>query len=211
MRTAFLFSCFVSLLPALPALPAGCAGAPKPAAANAQTTSASPNDERQGTVETANDDTATASSEKTAAEKWAEGKIEVNAKNAARTKTDFDPLAMNDELEAAAIPKIVMTDAKALRAKSRADLDASVALVRTESSVEGAAKKLVARLGKPTWTENGSKHVWVANAGAQCHRLVLDTDGSVEVETVAKGKWHMLAATASQNLCTGEIKRGIEK
>jgi hypothetical protein len=84
------------------------------------------------------------------------------------------------------------------------------ATIPKESSVDGAAKKLTTRLGKPSWTENGSKRVWVATGGAQCHRLVLEPDGTAEVETASKTEWRMITATARMNPCTGEIKRGIE-
>ena len=41
-------------------------------------------------------------------------------------------------------------------------------------------------------------------------RLVLEADGPAEIETASKTEWRMLTATARQNPCTGEIKRGIE-
>lgn len=203
MKTALLF-CVASIVVA------GCASAQKSdvvTPASAHTTSAPHRTSEASAAEAPNEK----ASEQTAAEKWAESKVAADGKNATAAKTDLDPLAMNDALETAAIPKIEMTPAKELRTKGRGDLDASLALVRTESSVAGAAKKLTARLGKPTWVENGTKHIWVATSGAQCHRLVLDGDGSIEVETASKNEWRMLAATASQNPCTGEIKRGLEK
>jgi hypothetical protein len=95
-----------------------------------------------------------------------------------------------------------------LGGKSRGDLDAAIGLVKSASTVEEAQKKLTVRLGKPTWTENGQKRVWVANDGSRCHRLVLEQDGSVSVDTAAKSDWNMLSALAKQNACTGEIKRG---
>ena len=149
----------------------------------------------------------------TEAEKWAEQKVkeeEKKAKSSGVAQKGGDPLAMNDALEESNIPKIEMTPAREVRGKSRGDLDAAMALVQSESSVDGAAKKLVVRLGKPSWTENGHKRVWVAAAGAQCHRLVLEADGTAEIETASKSEWRMLTATARMNPCTGEIKRGIE-
>lgn len=148
-----------------------------------------------------------------AAEKWAEDKVKEEEKNAKRsgvTAKGGDPLAMNDALEDSAIPKVEMTPAREVRGKSRGDLDAAMGLLKSESSVDGAAKKLTVRLGKPSWTEDGSKRIWVAAAGAQCHRLVLEADGTAEIETASKSEWRMLTATARQNPCTGEIKRGIE-
>jgi len=149
----------------------------------------------------------------TAAEKWAEEKVAAEAKNAKTSgvaQKGGDPLAMNDALEDSAIPKIEMTPAREVRMKGRGDLDAAMAMLKSESSVDGAAKKLTVRLGKPSWTENGTKRIWVATAGAQCHRLVLSPDGTAEIETASKSEWRSLTATARQNPCTGEIKRGIE-
>lgn len=150
----------------------------------------------------------------TTAEKWAEEKVLADAKLAgggARASGGGDPLAVDGALEDASIPKIERASAKELRAKGRSDLDAGMALVKSSSSVDDAVKKLTVRLGKPTWTENGARRIWVAAAGAQCHRLVLEADGSVEIETASKSEWRLLAATAKQNPCSGEIKRGIDK
>jgi hypothetical protein len=147
------------------------------------------------------------------AEKWAEEKVKEEAqkaKNNGVAQKGGDPLAMNDALEESNIPKIELTPAKEVRVKTRAELDSAMKLVENETSLDGAAKKLTARLGKPSWTENGTKRVWVAAAGAQCHRLVLEADGTAEVETASKTEWRMLTATARLNPCTGEIKRGIE-
>lgn len=149
------------------------------------------------------------------AEKWAEQKVKDEAAAAKAKATGVaqkggDPLAMNDALEESNIPKIEVTPARELRGKGRGDLDAAMGSVQSESSVDGAAKKLTARLGKPSWTENGTKRVWVAMAGGQCHRLVLEPDGTVEIETASKSEWRMLTATARMNPCTAEIKRGIE-
>jgi len=70
-------------------------------------------------------------------------------------------------------------------------------------------RKITARIGKPSWTENGNKRIWIAADGQSCHRLVLEADGSVTSETASKNEWRMLAATAQQNACSGEIKRGL--
>lgn len=197
MKTSLLFTCAASSLLAF-----ACGSSQAPGAT--RTTSAAVTVERSDAPV----------AEKSSAEKWAEQKVLADAKSAKQSGDDKkggDPLAMNDALEDSAIPKIEATPAKELRGKSRGDLDAALALVKTESSVDGAAKKLTVRLGKPTWTENGSRRIWVAKAGAQCHRLVLEADGTVEVETAPSSEWRMLAATAKQNPCTGEIKRGIDK
>lgn len=189
---------------------AACASAQKPepaATSSAALTSA----------ESAN---ANASS-KSAAEEWAEKKIAAEAetakKEAREPREALDPLAMGSELEESSIPKTEITPASQVRAKSPAELNAALAVVKSESSVEGAAQKLTHRLGKPTWTEapksaeNAKRRVWVANTGATCHRLVLEADGTVEVESASKTEWRMLTASARQNPCTGEIKRGIAK
>lgn len=158
-------------------------------------------------------------STKTAAEDWAEQKIraesETSKKEAQGPRESFDPLAMGSELEESSIPKVDVTPANQIRAKSAAELNAALGVVKSESSVEGAAQKLTQRLGKPTWTESPKgaegtkKRVWTANAGATCQRLVLEADGSVELETASRNEWRMLAASARQNPCTGEIKRGM--
>ena len=102
-----------------------------------------------------------------------------------------------------------MTPAKEVRAKSKADLYAGVAVMRSATTVDEAAKKITQRIGKPTWTENGQKRIWVVMAGNKCHRLVLTPDGEANVEEASKKEWRGLSALAQQNPCTGEIKRGI--
>lgn len=149
----------------------------------------------------------------TEAEKWAEQKVKEEAQKAKASgisQKGGDPLAMNDALEESNIPKIELTPAREVRGKSHGDLEAAMKMLANETSVDGAAKSLTVRLGKPSWTENGRKRVWVAMAGAQCHRLVLEADGTAEVETASKSEWRMITATARMNPCTGEIKRGIE-
>ncbi len=145
--------------------------------------------------------------EKSAAEKWAESKMEkeaVQAKASPKDAAAIDPLAD----DSSAIPKVELTPKGELRGKGRGDLDAALGLVKTATTVDEASKKLVTRLGKPTWIENGQKRVWVANDGNRCHRLVLEGDGTVSVETAAKTDWTMLGAMAKQNACTGEIQKG---
>jgi len=126
----------------------------------------------------------------------------------ATKKASHDPLAIDAELEAASIPTVELTPKNQLQARSRGDFDAAVTTLANETSLEGAVKKLVARLGKPTWVEGGKKRVWIAKDGKSCHRLVLDADGQAEVETAPQSEWRMLTALAQQNACTGEIKRG---
>lgn len=190
-----------------------CASAPKsePASPSASTATSS-------AALTSSDEPGTPV--KTAAEAWAEKKAAAESESSKKesAKADdgaFDPLAMGSELEESSIPKTEITPAGQVRAKSPGELTAALGVVKAESSVEGAAKKLTQRLGKPSWTEapksseNAKRHIWVAPAGAQCQRLILEADGSIEVETASKSEWRMLTASARQNPCTGEIKRGI--
>jgi ferric-dicitrate binding protein FerR (iron transport regulator) len=149
--------------------------------------------------------------EKSAAERWAEAKTanEAAGTKREREKDALDPLSLGGSLEASTIPKMELTPAKELRAKSRSDLNASLALLENASTLDEATAKLVARLGKPTWVEDGKKRIWVVKDGKQCHRLVLEADGTVEVETASASEWRMLSAVARQNPCTGEIERGV--
>lgn len=149
-------------------------------------------------------------SSKTAAEKWAESKTDKEvASSKSASREALDPLSESGALEEAAIPKIEITPKKELRSKSRGDLDAAANLVKSASSVEQAVSRLKSRLGRPTWTENGHRHVWVASEGARCHRLVLEADGTFVVEIASAAERTMLSALARQNLCTGEIERGM--
>ncbi len=190
-----------------------CASAQKPEPATTTTASSSA---ALTSAETADD--APSANKKTAAEDWAEKKAAAEAETAkkeAPSREALDPLAMGSELEESSIPNIDITPAKQVRAKSAGELSAAVGVVSSETSVEGAAQKLTQRLGKPSWTEapkgspNAKRRVWVANAGAKCSRLVLEADGSVEVESASKTEWRMLTASARQNACTGELERGI--
>ena len=193
---------------------AACASASKPAPTTATTTTTT-------SAETLSSASAKADeSGQSAAEAWAERKIaaesETTKKESSAARLDeSDPLAMGSELEESSIPKVEITPASQVRAKGPGELNAALGVLKSESTTDGAAKKLTQRLGNPSWTEapKGSEHakrrVWVAPAGGNCHRLVLEADGSVEVESVSKSEWRMLTASARQNACTGEIKRGI--
>jgi hypothetical protein len=177
---------------------AACGSAPKPApqVATTQTTAAP----------------AAAKEEKSALEMWAEAKVKKEEAAAPKAKAEAqDPLAMSDDGDTALIPKVEKTPAKELRGKGRGDLQAGFGIVRAATTYEEATKKLEKRLGKPTWTENGTKRIWIAREGGKCHRLVLAADGSVEVESAAMNEERQLTATARQNACTGEIKRGVSK
>jgi hypothetical protein len=182
---------------------AACASAQKPAAEPTATSSAALTSAETGTAQSA-------------AEKWAEKKAAAEAETAMKAPREAaDPLAMNSELEESSIPATEITPKSQVRAKSPGELNAAASIVSSESSVDGAARKLTQRLGKPNWTEapkssaSAKRRVWVAAAGGKCQRLVLEADGTVEVETAAATEWRMLTASARQNPCTGEIKRGI--
>ncbi len=140
-----------------------------------------------------------------------EPEVEVPAPALAKSEPkSMDPLAIDASLEASSVPKIEVTPKKEVRAHNRGELAATATALQQDTSLEQATKHAVARLGKPTWIENGNKRVWVALDGAQCHRLVLAADGSVDLETVQKTERTMLSALARQNVCTGEIERGVQ-
>lgn len=196
-----------ALLPAFLVL-VGCASAqrPEPAASATPTAAKEPASEE--------------ATSKTAAELWAEKKVAAETESAKKKEKRepgeaLDPLAMGSELEEASIPVTAITPRRQIRAKSPGELVAAMGLVRSASSVEDAAKKLTVRLGNPSWTEaprgaeGAKRRIWVATVGGQCQRLVLEADGSVELETAAKTERRMLSASARQNPCTGEIERGL--
>ena len=177
----------------LSVVPVACASAQKPeptASASAALTSA------EGASDSASANANTNAKTRTAAEDWAEKKIAAEAetakKEAREPREALDPLAMGSELEESSIPKTEITPVSQLRVKSPAELNAALGVVKSESSVEGAAQKLTSRLGKPTWSESpkgaesAKRRVWVANTGATCHRLVLEPDGAVEVESASR-------------------------
>lgn len=196
-----------------------CASAPKPESTPPSSSSASLTSSAALTAAEAEP-----SSGKPGAEEWAEKKVAAEAKSAEkearsgeRPREALDPLAMGSELEESSIPNIDRTTKGQVRAKSPGELSAALSVLKSESSVEGAVKKLMQRLGKPSWTEapkgteNAKRYVWIAGTGATCQRLVLEADGSVEVEPASSTEWRMLTVSARQNPCTGEIRRGIEK
>jgi hypothetical protein len=114
----------------------------------------------------------------------------------------LDPLALSGSLS---LPKIERTPKNQLRANSRGDLDAALAMAEKQKSVEAASSALVKRLGKPTWTEDGKRQVWVAATGDGCYRLVLEPDGSLEIDGAKKDQKMTLAPGTTQDMCTGEI------
>jgi hypothetical protein len=183
-----------------------CGGAQKPAAAPPSTASAEAAPEQRSAgarPKAAAEDPA----DKGAAEPKA---AEAKAKSAPKEESEALAAHAGPEVEPAPVPKVDRTPAKKLRNKSRRDLDAAVGTVRLSSSTKGAAKVLTKRLGKPTWTENGKRLVWVApdaDDADQCHRLILEPEGSAQVTNASTSEWRRLAGAAQQNPCTGEIKR----
>lgn len=134
--------------------------------------------------------------------------VEVPAPATDEKKESLDPLSVGGSLEASAVPNVVKTPAKELRPLSRVDLDQAMKVLEGAGDPDAAVKKLVARLGKPTWTENDKKRVWIAKEGKACHRFTLENDGQADIETAPATEWRMLSANAKQNACTGEIKKG---
>lgn len=147
-----------------------------------------------------------------AAEAWAESRSREEAAAAPPSSLDeraADPLAVGDAMESAVTTKIELTPAKQLRTKTVRDLEEGRKIAEKAETFEDAVKKVVVRIGKPTWVENGKKHVWVVRDSAHCYRLALDADGSIQTETVAPNEWRMLSALSQQNACTGAVKNGI--
>jgi len=112
-------------------------------------------------------------------------------------------------MESAVTTKIELTPARQLRTKSVRDLEDGRKIAEKAETYDEAVKKLVVRLGKPTWVEDGKKHVWVVRDSTHCYRLALGGDGSIETETVTPNDWRMLSALSQQNACTGAVKNGI--
>jgi hypothetical protein len=197
----------LSLLVSVCVLGAIACGKPEPKTATAETTAA------ELAAPEGHDE---AGRSKTSTDKADLGKPEssqgakADAKPGDAKPTSGDPLAVDASLEAGAVPTIEHTPAKQLRAKTRGMLEAAMKAAQSAKDVDGAVKMITARVGKPTWTEKGQRRVWVSAEKTQCHRLVLETDGSLELETQPVSEWKMLSALTKQNACTGEIRRGID-
>ncbi|MFO0679456.1 MAG: hypothetical protein U0169_23215 [Polyangiaceae bacterium] len=124
----------------------------------------------------------------------------------------LDPLAVNGALEESTVPKVVLTPAKDVKKKSRFDLDGALSAAKSAKTVDEASSVITKRVGKPSYVEaEGQRRVWIAPDGTKCHRLVLDSDGSLELETAASNEWKSLSMAAKQKLCSGEIKKGSGK
>jgi hypothetical protein len=119
--------------------------------------------------------------------------------------TSGDPLGMDGAV--GALPEIAFTPRRELRRNGVGDLKEGLAMATHEALPDAAATKLIKRLGKPTWIENGTKRVWVVGDAQGCQRLTLRGDGSVDFDGAPRAKWTMLSTFARQNACTGEIER----
>jgi hypothetical protein len=106
-----------------------------------------------------------------------------------------------------ALPEIVFTPKGELRKNGASDLKEAFALATRQSGTEAAATKLTKRLGKPTWVENGQRRVWVVGDAQQCQRLILNGDGSVDLDGAPRSEWTMLSTFARQNICSGQVER----
>lgn len=119
--------------------------------------------------------------------------------------TALDPLALG-ALEDNA-PKTVVTPTKSLRTLSRADLSAALAMGQRQSSVDAAVAAIKKRIGAPKWVEENRHFVWIAPAGGSCHRLVVDANGSLDIDTMPTTEWTSLTALTQRNECSGETRR----
>ncbi len=201
----------LSLLVSICVLGAVACGKPEPKTATAETTAAdvaAPEGHDEAGRSKNNADKSDLG--KPEATEGAKAQAAADAKSTDNKPTSGDPLAVDASLEAGAVPTIERTPAKELRAKTRGMLEAAMKAAQSAKDVDGAVKMIVARVGKPTWTEKGQRRVWVSAEKTQCHRLVLETDGSLELETQPASEWKMLSALTKQNACTGEIRRGID-
>lgn len=204
MKYAFALAVSVVVLSGCASAPSSSSTAPAspsaPAAAEAPST---PSEAEEVTPEPP---------KQSAAEAWAEKKSRAEAEAAPPSSldgTDADPLAIGDAMESAATTKIELTPARQLRSKTVRDLEDGRRIAEKAETFDEAVRKLGVRLGKPTWVENGKKHVWVVRDSTHCYRLALDADGSIETETVLPNEWRMLSALSQQNACTGAVKNGI--
>jgi len=143
-----------------------------------------------------------------AAEAWAEQKMRDEVATPPPSATDAagaDPLAIGEGMASASTTKVEVTPTRQLRSKTIRDLEDGRKIAEKAETFDDAVQKLKSRLGKPTWVENGKKHVWVVRDSTHCYRLILDADGSIETETVVSGEMKMLSALSQQNACTGVV------
>ncbi len=185
----------------------GCASAPKPAATPVAPPAAEAHEETPAPeVEAPAEPPA-----QSAAEAWAERRSRAEEASAPPTAdaTASDPLAVDAAMQSATTANVQLTNPRELRRNAPRDLMDGRRIAEKAVSFEEAVQKVRTRLGKATWIEGGHKHVWVVKEGAQCYRLLLDSDGSVETDTATLTEWKTLSALSQQNACTGETKNGM--
>lgn len=104
------------------------------------------------------------------------------------------------------LPNIVFTPENELRTNTEAKLNSAVKSIKNLTSASVVAASLTRTLGKPTWIEDDKTRVWVAREQTKCVRLVLQEDGSVDLESMRFTESKTLSGSARQNLCTGKIE-----
>lgn len=147
-----------------------------------------------------------------AAEAWAEQKMRDEVAAAPPSAPDAagaDPMAIGEGMASATTTNVEVTPVRQLRTKTVRDLEDGRKIAEKAETFDDAVQKLKSRLGKPTWIENGKKHVWVVRDSTHCYRLILDVDGSIETETVVAGEMKMLSALSQQNACTGVVVNDV--
>lgn len=182
------------------ATPAAPPPSPAPAAAPAETAEADAEEPEEEAPK------------QSAAEAWAEQKMRAEADAAPPSATDSvgaDPLAIGEGMASASTTNVEVTPVRQLRPKTVRDLEDGRKIAEKTDTFDEAVQKLKTRLGKPTWIENGKKHVWVVRDRTQCYRLVLDADGSIVTETVVADEMRMVSALSQQNACTGVVVNGV--
>ena len=190
----------------------GCASAPTSTATAPVPPVAPPEEPRAAPNTDTDDDAAPEPPKPNAAEVWAEQRSRAEAAAAPPPSLDAanaDPLAVGEAIESAATTKVELTPVRELRRKTIRDLEDGRKIAENAETFEEAVQKLGVRLGKPTWVENGKKHVWVVRDSTHCYRLVLGADGSIETETVVANEMKMVSALSQQNACTGVIVNGV--
>jgi glucose/arabinose dehydrogenase len=104
------------------------------------------------------------------------------------------------------LPKIEFTPANELRQNTRAKLEGALKSIKGQTTAAGVTAVLTRSLGKPTWIEDEKTRVWTAMDATQCIRIVLQEDGSVDLEKMRTTETKVLSRAARQNLCTGKIE-----
>ena len=104
------------------------------------------------------------------------------------------------------LPNVAFTPEGELRTNSEAKLNAAAKSLKGLSTPAAVAASLTRSLGKPTWIEDEKTRVWIAQEPTKCVRLVMQEDGSVDLESMRFTESKTLSRSARQNLCTGKIE-----